>query len=245
MSWLPCNLGWCSRRAGAMARRLHMPRSAVLLLFVFLSGCSASTRSVVRLDTGQGEPLVHTPRRDVEPVEVSEKEFKKAVAQHAPSVPAVERPLEYARRLFGVPERSGWYRYEGRSQRLMASAAGEHPEPAPVARGRGAEAPLPAVVRADVGRRGLPAPAGGQALPGWGCQVRAGHGDCSQQGAGGHEGGTRPDGEPPGGGGHSGGRPDHVRHFARAARAGEQGRGRAADAGGHGLPGLGHGVAAH
>ncbi len=101
-----------------------MPRSVVLLLVVLLSGCSASTRGVVRLDTGQGEPLVHTPRRDVEPVALSEKEFRKAVAQQAPAVPGVERPLEYARQLFGMPERSGWYRYEGRSQRLMASEPG-------------------------------------------------------------------------------------------------------------------------
>ncbi|QRN98961.1 restriction endonuclease fold toxin 5 domain-containing protein [Archangium violaceum] len=101
-----------------------MPRSAVLLLFVFLSGCSASTKVVVRLDMGQGEPIIHTPRRDVEPVAVGEKEFKKAVARQAPSVPPMERPLEHARQLFGVPERSGWFRYEGRSQRLMASEPG-------------------------------------------------------------------------------------------------------------------------
>ncbi|MBN1206334.1 MAG: hypothetical protein JXB05_15570 [Myxococcaceae bacterium] len=101
-----------------------MPRSLVLLLFVLLSGCSASTRSVVRLDTGQGEPLVHTPRRDVEPAVVSEKEFKKAVAQQAPAVPVAERPLEHARQLFGVPERSGWYRYEGGGRRLLASEPG-------------------------------------------------------------------------------------------------------------------------
>ncbi|WP_225409809.1 SitA5 family polymorphic toxin [Stigmatella hybrida] len=103
-----------------------MPRSTLLLLIVFLSGCSASTRAVVRLNTGQGEPLVYTPRRDVEPEEVSEEEFKKAVAQHAPSVPSVKRPLEYAGRLFGVPERSGWLWYEGRSQRLMASEPGSY-----------------------------------------------------------------------------------------------------------------------
>jgi hypothetical protein len=101
-----------------------MPRPAVLLLLLFLLGCSASTRVAVRLDTGQGEPIVHTPRRDMEPVEVSQKEFRQAVAKHAPYVPAVERPLEYARQVFGVPERSGWYRYEGRSQRLMASEPG-------------------------------------------------------------------------------------------------------------------------
>lgn len=101
-----------------------MPRSAVLVLFVLLSGCSASTRDVVRLDTGQGEPIVHTPRRHVEPAAVSEEQFKQAVAQHVPPVPPVERPLEHARQLFGVPERSGWYRYEGRSRRLLASKPG-------------------------------------------------------------------------------------------------------------------------
>jgi hypothetical protein len=88
-----------------------MPHSAFLLLFVFLSGCSASTKGIVRLDTGQGEPLIHTPRRDVEPVAVREKEFKKAVAQHAPAVPSVERPLEYARQVFrGRHHRAGLQR---------------------------------------------------------------------------------------------------------------------------------------
>jgi hypothetical protein len=67
------------------------------------------------------------PRKDVEPVELSDEEFRQAVAQHAPSVPAVERPLEYAGQLFGVPERSGWFWYEGRSHRLMASEPGRHP----------------------------------------------------------------------------------------------------------------------
>ena len=60
-----------------------MLRSIVLLLCVLLSGCSAAKRNVVRLNTGQGEPLVHTPRRDVEPVAVSDKEFRKAVAHQA------------------------------------------------------------------------------------------------------------------------------------------------------------------
>ncbi len=101
-----------------------MPQSVVLLLLVLLSGCSASTRGVVRLDTGQGEPLVHTPRRHVEPVAVSDKEFRKAVAQQAPAVPPVPRPLEHARQLFGLPERSGWYSYEGRGRRLLASEPG-------------------------------------------------------------------------------------------------------------------------
>ncbi|HLM42315.1 MAG TPA: Tox-REase-5 domain-containing protein [Myxococcaceae bacterium] len=39
-------------------------------------------------------------------------------------MPAVEQPLEHARQVFGLPERSGWYRYEGRSQRLVTSEPG-------------------------------------------------------------------------------------------------------------------------
>ncbi len=101
-----------------------MPRPVVLLLFVLLSGCSASTRGLVLLDTGQGEPLVHTPRRGVAPVAVSDKEFRKAIAYLAPSVPLTERPLEHARRLFGLPERSGWFSYEGRGRRLLADEPG-------------------------------------------------------------------------------------------------------------------------
>jgi hypothetical protein len=100
-----------------------LPRSMALLLCTFLAGCSTPMKAV-RLDTGQGAPRVHVPPRDVEPVQLSEREFKKAVAQQAPAVPVVESPLEHARQVFGVPERSGWYRYEGRSLRLMASAPG-------------------------------------------------------------------------------------------------------------------------
>ncbi len=76
-----------------------MTRRAILLLFSLLAGCSAS-KKVVLLDMGQGKPIVHVPRRDVESVALSEEEFKEAVAQHALSVPAVDHPLEYARQRF-------------------------------------------------------------------------------------------------------------------------------------------------
>jgi hypothetical protein len=103
-----------------------MRRWAVVLLFVFLTRCSTSTK-VFRLDTGQGEPRIHVLRRDVEQVELSEEQFKQAIAKHAPLVPEVKRPLDYARQIFGVPERSGWYRYESRSQRLTPAAPGSGP----------------------------------------------------------------------------------------------------------------------
>ncbi len=99
-----------------------MPRWAVVLLFAVLVGCSTTTK-VVRLDTGQGEPIVHVARGDVEPVEVNNDEFNEAVAKHVRTVPIPERPLEFARQLFGVPERSGWYRYERKSRRLFPLGA--------------------------------------------------------------------------------------------------------------------------
>ncbi len=104
-----------------------MRRWASLLLLLFLSRGSAPTK-LIRLDTGQGEPRGHVPHRTVEPVAVSEEEFKQAVAKHAPFVPAAGHPLEHARQVFGVPERSGWYRYESRSQQLTPSSPGGGPD---------------------------------------------------------------------------------------------------------------------
>ncbi|SEU21706.1 hypothetical protein [Stigmatella erecta] len=103
-----------------------MRRWTILPLVAFIVGCGGGTAKFVRLETGQGEPIVHVLRRDGKPVEVSDKEFKQAVAEHIPSVPPVDRPLEHARQWFGVSARSGWFRYEGRSQRLMASEPGSH-----------------------------------------------------------------------------------------------------------------------
>ncbi len=102
-----------------------MPRQAFLLSFVLLVGCSTTTKAV-RLDISQDKPSIHVPRRSVKPVEVGEEGFKAAVAEFAPSVPLVANPLEHARQVFGVPERSGWFRYEARRQQLLPSSQGEH-----------------------------------------------------------------------------------------------------------------------
>ncbi|HEX8438469.1 MAG TPA: hypothetical protein VF697_25390, partial [Archangium sp.] len=104
-----------------------MSRWVVPLLFALLVGCSGATR-VVRLDTGTGPPLVHVARGGVEPVELDEEAFQEAMGEHVRAVPSAARPLEYARRLFGVPERSGWFRYEGRGRRLTLLDARESQE---------------------------------------------------------------------------------------------------------------------
>lgn len=96
-----------------------MPRWVVLLLVGLLVGCGSPKR-IVRLDTGQGKPIVHTPLRDSGPVAVSDSEFKKAIVKHGRAVPLVERPLEFARRLMSVPGRSGWYRYEHKRRSLLS-----------------------------------------------------------------------------------------------------------------------------
>ena len=56
-------------------------RLVVAVLSLALSA-ACSTTHVVRLDTGQGEPLIHTPRTDeAEPVELGKEEFTKAIAK--------------------------------------------------------------------------------------------------------------------------------------------------------------------
>ena len=68
-------------------------------LLVLLAGCSTASR-VVRLDTGQADTLVFTPRSGAESVNLNGDEFKAAVAKHAWEVRPSTRPQEAARKLF-------------------------------------------------------------------------------------------------------------------------------------------------
>jgi hypothetical protein len=76
-----------------------MPRGLLALLLVLLAGCGRTAR-VVRLETGEGRPLLVTPRVQGEPVVLDEDDFKDAVAKRAREVPPAERPLERAGQLF-------------------------------------------------------------------------------------------------------------------------------------------------
>lgn len=53
--------------------------AGALLLSILLVGCA--TPRVVRLDTGQGEPIVYLPPKNVKPVEVDEDAFRKVMTQ--------------------------------------------------------------------------------------------------------------------------------------------------------------------
>ena len=73
-----------------------------------LAGAGCSTTRVVRLDTGDGPPIIHTPVDEdgAGPVELDDEEFEKAVVALARDVRPFANPLREARQLFGVPDRS-------------------------------------------------------------------------------------------------------------------------------------------
>ncbi|WP_375757064.1 AHH domain-containing protein [Corallococcus exercitus] len=92
-----------------------------LLLGLLVSGC-ATTR-VVRLETGDGERVVVTPREeeDASPAEaqLEDDEFEEAVRTLARDVRPFAHPLRQARELFGLPERSGLFGFQERTRRIV------------------------------------------------------------------------------------------------------------------------------
>jgi hypothetical protein len=101
-------------------------------LLVLLAGCATASR-VVRLDTGQADTLVFTPRSGAQPVLLNGDDFKEAVAKRAWEVRPSTRPQEAARKLFEVEARSGSYTYETRSRRVTPLRPDEHLEGTPPA----------------------------------------------------------------------------------------------------------------
>ncbi|MCY1074176.1 hypothetical protein OV287_06730 [Archangium sp. miwbw1] len=104
-----------------------MKLSWTAVLVVLLAGCGSASR-VVRLDTGQTDTIVFTPRSGAEPVALGNGEFEKAVSDLARDVRPPTRPEEAARRLFEVEARSGSYTYETPSRRITPLGASEHLE---------------------------------------------------------------------------------------------------------------------
>lgn len=90
------------------------------MVLVLLTACSSAPRAVVSSRDG-GEPIVRIPRAgNVEQVELDDEEFQEAVVELARTVRASRHPLEAARRLFELSERSGSYVYVVKSRQLIA-----------------------------------------------------------------------------------------------------------------------------
>ena len=94
--------------------------AASLLLLAILAGCGTSR--VVRLETGH-DTFVVVPRDEAgmeeKPTELEGDEYAEALTELAQDVRGSRTPMQEARKLFGVPRRSGVYRYEGRPPRLL------------------------------------------------------------------------------------------------------------------------------
>jgi hypothetical protein len=91
------------------------PRRLVIAVLLLALSTTCSTTPVVRLDTWQGEPLIHIPRTgESKPVELGEEAFTRAIAKEARRMRPSFNPEKAARELFEVPPRGGWYRYTQR-----------------------------------------------------------------------------------------------------------------------------------
>jgi len=107
-----------------------MRAHAVIWLVLALAVTGCSTTRLVRMDTGDGPPIVHTPFTEdgAGPVELSDDEFEEVMAALARDVRPSANPLREARQLFGVPERGGVYLYHPRGPRLIPQEEEKDPD---------------------------------------------------------------------------------------------------------------------
>jgi len=99
----------------ARAVRRSASLSSVLIAFA-IGGCAPALHSV-RLRTAEGREWTAVPRPHPA-VAITEEEFQRATVSLARDVAPVADPLEYARQLFEVPVRSGWFFYDPRTKQL-------------------------------------------------------------------------------------------------------------------------------
>lgn len=94
------------------------------LLMAVLVGCSGPQR-FIRLDTGEGEALVHIPRTtEVRPVTVGREEFQRSLQQLALEVRLIGSPRATVWRMFQLDELSGDYLYLARDRKLVPLGPG-------------------------------------------------------------------------------------------------------------------------
>ncbi|WP_426754825.1 AHH domain-containing protein [Myxococcus sp. Y35] len=107
-----------------------MRAHAVIWLALALAVTGCSTTRVVRLDMGDGPPVVHMPFTETGagPVELDEDEFEEAVVVLARDIRPFANPLREARQLFGVPDRGGVYLYQPRAPRLIPQEEESNPD---------------------------------------------------------------------------------------------------------------------
>ena len=96
----------------ALERTMRLRWGVVVLLVLLGSGCATSR--LVRLDTGEGRPLVYAPRTDEAPVRLDADEFQEAVQKLARTAPLSSRPREAALWLFNLGHRRAASHVRGR-----------------------------------------------------------------------------------------------------------------------------------
>jgi hypothetical protein len=85
------------------------------VLLVLLTGCGTTSR-VVRLDTGQGRPILHTVRGGQEPVKLREDELQEKMPELVRDVRPSSQPLRFARSLmFQSWQEAVYLEWTGRS----------------------------------------------------------------------------------------------------------------------------------
>jgi hypothetical protein len=103
-----------------------MERYCTIVLLMLLIGCGTTSR-VVRLEMGQTDTIVFTPRSGSASVKLDDNEFEEIVSELARDVRLPTRFQEAARQLFEMDARSGSYTYETSSRRITPLKSGENP----------------------------------------------------------------------------------------------------------------------
>ena len=110
---------WGRKRGEASWESWLHPLVAAMLV----PSLACTAPRVVRLDTGSEQLSFKPGAEEAKPVHLRPRELQTAVELLAPGLRLSTRPQEAARRLFQLDPRSGYYRYEIRSQRLIPEDA--------------------------------------------------------------------------------------------------------------------------
>jgi hypothetical protein len=110
-----------------MIRMNFIKPCCTAVLMVLLTGCGTASR-VVRLETGQTDTLVFTPRSSAKPVSLEKDDFVKAAVTLARDTRPSFQPQQTAQRLFEVESRSGSYTYDASNRRVTPYEPGKELE---------------------------------------------------------------------------------------------------------------------